>query len=271
MVVIMGLVGIALAAMLFGGDDFADDDPTPAPKDQPDIIGSRIIPIDDMINASDQAVVVFAGDTDDLIIGGAGNDYLHGGDGNDTLYGGAGDDVLHGGVGDDILYGGDGNDELYGHTGDDVLHGGGGDDQLSGGDGDDQLFGGPGDDVLMGGLGADTLFGGAGNDRLIDRDDLDRDYLNGGAGDDYLSGGPGDVLSGGTGTDTFNLRPGMHVTLTDYDPAEDIIEIEHTGEPPVLTTEKAEDGTLLLADGELIAKLTNFAEPDLTKVTFLRV
>ncbi|MDA0720085.1 MAG: hypothetical protein O2994_00145 [Proteobacteria bacterium] len=113
--------------------------------------------------------------------------------------------------------------------------------------------------------------GGAGNDRLIDRDDLDRDYLNGGAGDDDLSGGPGDVLSGGTGTDTFNLRPSMHVMLTDYDPAEDIIEIEHTGEPPILTTEKAEDGTLLLADGELIAKLTNFAEPDLTKVTFLRV
>lgn len=285
MLAILGLMGFALGAA-FLGDDTADGPNTPA-DDIPDAPEDEKISLSDLIDMgdedgdnSDDDTVIIADDGDDLIQTGAGRDYQHGGDGNDILIGGNGNDTLHGGRGDDTIFGGEGDDALYGHIGDDIMDGGAGNDDLIGGEGDDQLFGGAGDDGLLGGLGddmllggagVDTMFGGAGDDILIDRDDLDRDFLNGGAGNDYLSGGQGDMLNGGTGTDTFNLRPGIYAYVEDFDPAEDRIEIEHTGERPVLTTETSDEGTLLLANGEVIAKLTNFAQPDLSAVTYLRL
>lgn len=274
----------SLSDMLEASDEVEDeippDDDDSTVLDDLSVIEAQIRSLGDQLATSDADTINFADDADNFIATGAGNDYLDGRDGDDILFGGAGNDVLHGGRGDDLLVGGDGDDEVYGHVGNDILFGGDGNDDLVGGDGDDILFGGAGNDSLMGsygnnmlfgGSGADTILGGPGNDIVIDRDDLDRDYLNGGAGDDYLSGGPGDHLNGGPGVDIFNIRTGMSVTLHDFNPDEDVIEIEHEGERPTLTTGRADDGTLLLANGQVIAKLVNFAEPDLAAVTYLRV
>jgi Ca2+-binding RTX toxin-like protein len=240
-------------------------------------------------NLTSGSIGVHGGAGNDTLIGGAGNDNaglfgtlagLVGGDGDDLLIGRGGNDILNGGAGTDTVdYSQDGG---AGAVNVDLLAGSATDthgntdtlisiERVIGTSGNDTMTAGTEAVTFEGGAGDDALFGGAGNDRVIDRDDAERDYLNGGAGDDYLSGGAGDLLNGGTGADTFNLRPGVFVTVEDFDPATDVIEIEHTGKPPVLSTEPAEDGTLLLADGAVIAKLTNFAEPDLATVTFLRV
>jgi Ca2+-binding RTX toxin-like protein len=65
---------------------------------------------------------------------------------------------------------------------------------LLGGTGNDSLNGGAGDDVLLGGGGNDVLSGGAGNDRL-----------SGGGGADTLIAGQSAAMTGGSGTDLFEL------------------------------------------------------------------
>lgn len=124
-----------------------------------------------------------------LIDAGNGQDVVQGGDGADTILGGAGKDVIRGGRGDDSIDGGGGGDNLQGDDGDDLVVGGVGKDQMRGGRGkdtlyggseDDKLFGDAGDDDLDGGLGNDDLFGGRGNDDDVDDNDSldDRDDDN---------------------------------------------------------------------------------------------
>jgi Ca2+-binding RTX toxin-like protein len=193
---------------------------------------------------------------------------LTGTDDGDTLDGGLGDDMLFGGAGDDELTGNMGNDAMFGDDGNDTLLAGAGDDALFGGDGDDTLAGGWGDDILIGDNGNDLLNGGGGND-VIDGNDDDGgfDYINGGAGDDLLLAGVGDHLNGGDGADTFSVLPGGHNTIDDFNPAEDMIEITYAGDvPPVLTTITDADGTTLLADDAVVARLSGVTALDTSTI-----
>lgn len=106
--------------------------------------------------------------------------------------------------------------DISGTAGNDLLMGTPEADYIEGLGGRDELFGFDGDDVLEGGDGNDEVFGGHGND-LID----------GGPGDDFLDGREGDdALSGGSGRDAFvyyaDAENGTD-TITDFDPAEDMI------------------------------------------------
>lgn len=191
------------------------------------------------------------------------------GDGGETLRGGAGDDLLTGGASADTLLGGPGNDVMVANGAGDTLNGGEGDDVLIGGPGDDVLIGGWGDDVLIAGGGSNTLMGGAGDDLLVGAIGPEaapgQNFLNGGAGDDVLIGGGNDVLHGGPGTDRFVLGdwigPGQVVTIMDYTPGEDRIElaINPAAHPdPELTTAPDPDdaaNALIVLDGEVIARV----------------
>ena len=75
-----------------------------------------------------------------------------------------------------------------------------------------------GDSYIIGDAGNNELRGSGFNDTII-----------GNEGDDYLSGrGGDDILTGGPGADTFFIREGTGniATITDFNPSEDIIEID---------------------------------------------
>lgn len=303
MLAIFGLMGIAVSAMIFTGDEFENGtDQSDAQRPEDDEPDAEIIPMDEIIDEKlaepdakgtaheepgdiiipdahiDGDQVIYATDEDDRIITGSGDDYVDGKDGNDRIDTGAGDDEVDGGRGDDTLDGGTGNDDLSGHIGDDVLfgrsgddtlNGGGGDDRLYGGDGDDALLGSMGNDLLVGGDGADTLHGGSGNDSLDGRGDNIRDFLNGGAGDDTLLAGANDHLHGGTGADNFGLAERLDAVVADFDPADDVIEITYEGITPQLSTTQSDSGLVLFADEEVVATFTNLTELNLSQITLI--
>jgi V8-like Glu-specific endopeptidase len=139
----------------------------------------------------------------DMVYGLNGQDTLLGGDGADVLYGNIGEDLLIGGNDSDVLYGGQntgpaatdglfrfGADTLLGGNGGDILYGNVGGDRLEGDADADTLFGGQDNDTLYGGDGADMLFGNKGDDMLYGGDparyNFDADTNNGGAGDDTV-------------------------------------------------------------------------------------
>ncbi len=225
-------------------------------------------PGNDVISAgaddSNQAYLLSAGSdlltathTDDYAQGGSGNDILTMLFGDDLALGGTGDDQLLGGVGDDTLLGGSGNDLLDGSRNMDRLEGGSGNDTLSGGLSDDVLIGGAGDDLLSG----DRLDQGSGVARGID-------HLDGGDGNDTLWLFGESTGTGGAGDDVFAIyesapdqtdaEPHL-VTITDYDSAEDVIEVRYiddAGQPaPVLDVALSDSGldSLISLDGETIA------------------
>lgn len=277
MLALLGLMGIAMSAIVVGKTDF-DDSETPADIPEEKTTDIDIAPLHEVLMLEDEDTVIFAGDGDNTVRTGAGDDYVDGENGDDHLAGGAGDDTLQGGRGDDILDGGAGDDTLNGHVGDDILLGRAGNDALNGGAGDDVLIGGAGDDALLGSLGndvltggdgADVLHGGSGDDVLDDRGDTNRDFLNGGAGNDVLMGGTGDNLHGGTGVDTFALDTHHHPVVEDYDPAEDLIELTFEGTTPALSTALSDDGLVLLADGIAVATFANQSALDLGRVSLI--
>ncbi|MGD9919455.1 MAG: calcium-binding protein, partial [Paenirhodobacter sp.] len=201
------------------------------------------------------------------LTGGDGAELLSGGDFLDTIEGGGGDDTLSGGAGDDWLDGGAGNDRINDGAGDDTVFGGDGNDSIredryapiDGSIGMSDLYdGGEGDDVLAAIEGADTLLGGAGDDWLsaVDRVRIDYDaypptygdLLEGGGGNDTLIGDVGDTLTGGDGADRFVLEnegyfegAGDAVTITDFDPAEDVLQVNFFD---VLNSEGYEPGDI---------------------------
>ena len=282
MLMILGLLGIALAGAAFM--------PMTAAATESDEGGNtdtgegETVPIDRVLDGTDDDDFLGTEGGDDTLSGDAGDDYLTGEDGDDSLFGGAGRDNLHGGRGDDGLAGGEGDDTLFGHVGDDSLAGEAGDDELVGGDGNDWLDGGEGDDSLLGylgddtltgGLGRDVLHGGSGND-VIDGVEpgnvAEADYLNGGAGDDILIGGAFDTLHGDSGADIFTLAMTQAhagaATVQDYDAAEDTLVVlyDSNGPAPVLSVVATETGLTLLGDGLALAELTGLTEIDLATV-----
>jgi Ca2+-binding RTX toxin-like protein len=289
MFAILGLLSLALSAVMFTGTDFGDDDAVSADDDASGNAAGdstqEVVSLDNLLDGSAQGMtddsgdnlVIFSGSADDDIVTGAGNDFIDAEDGDDTIIAGAGQDILHGGRGADIIFGENGADQIYGHVGDDTLYGGDGDDSIIGGDGADFLDGGDGDDALQGylgndtltgGNGADVMFGGSGDDLLDGRDDGGMDFMNGGAGDDILLAGTGDYLNGGSGADRFVMEENSSAYVEDFDPDEDTIEITYDSadEKPVLRFEDTDEGALLFANDEIVGTFAGHTALDLADV-----
>jgi Ca2+-binding RTX toxin-like protein len=98
---------------------------------------------------------------------------------------------------------------------DDVFSAGQGDDLVRAGAGMDSIDGGAGDDVIFGMGGNDSLYGGVGHDLLDGGEGYN--WLNGGGGNDTLVGdlALGGQLAGGSGADTYVLRPGENGVFID--------------------------------------------------------
>ncbi len=160
----------------------------------------------------------------EIIEGTSASDYLFGSESNDYLFGKDDDDSLFGSDGSDRLYGGNGNDGLYGQSGNDVLYGGNGNDFLYGYTGNDTIAGGAGDDLINGsGFAYDDT-----------------------TGSQSFGDGEIDVLTGGTGSDIFQLwggsaRSGINVyydssatsdyaLITDFNIDEDSIALTNTSD-----------------------------------------
>ena len=164
------------------------------------------------------------------------------------------------------------------------------------GNGDDVVVLGEGNDVINGGLGLDTLIGGTGSDEIsggfaddilvamaINADQLDApDLLFGGGADDQLFGDNGDALEGGEGVDSFfinvptptndslGLDPNAaSVTVSDFDPATEVISIEVTmaqDETPVVTYAAMDspEGTSVLINGQVVAEVLGVTESEIS-------
>lgn len=130
------------------------------------------------------------------------------------------------------------------------FYGSNGLDFLSGGIGSDVMYGGAGDDMLVGGSGADTIDGGAGNDVLIfDSNDISSGIIDGGVGIDIgvfdkhasISGGITvdmqntglEVLISGDGDDTFTTN-GSSVTRISGGAGSDTFNINVSGHSPTI-------------------------------------
>ena len=143
------------------------------------------------------------------IIGTIGNDSIDGGDNDDNIYGLEGDDTLNGNLG---------HDSLQGFLGIDVLNGGAGNDSFRGGKDDDILTGGEGADILNGERGDDILTGGADPDLFVF--DSDRVF-------------DANIL----GIDS----------ITDFNPAEDLIDLEAVTFTAFETTEDIQQSFAVVA------------------------
>lgn len=203
---------------------------------------------------------------------------------------------------DDTLLIGEFGTSVVGFGGDDVIRFADGIDtdgrdmNVIAGNGDDVVVLGEGDDVINGGLGLDTLIGGTGSDEIyggyaddilvaaaINADQLDAsDILFGGGADDQLSGDNGDALEGGEGVDGFfvnvptptNDTLGLNadaaaVTISDFDPATEVITIEVTltqNEVPTVTYAATDSpqGTSILVNGQIVAELLGVSETALS-------
>lgn len=241
---------------------------------------------DDVLRGREGMDSLLGGGGDDAITGGPGADLIEGGQDDDALFGNEGDDTILGQGGADEIYGDEGNDSLVGGDvtdflvggdGDDTVSGGAGNDMVFGSDGDDHLMGDAGDDFLQGGFGADTLAGGAGNDRLDGTfaagdaifgpyDEDQGDVLDGGDGDDVMVIGAQDIATGGAGQDSFITGSFIETAalaghVTDFDPAEDVIEVMYDPETtpnPLITVTDLDDGSgaSIAFNGQLILTVT---------------
>lgn len=142
--------------------------------------------------------------------------YAYGYGGNDTIWGNTNNDYIDGGDGNDYLYGWSGNDTLWGWNGNDYLDGGTGNDYLGGESGNDTLLGGSGNDYLSGGIGDDRLTGSTSRTY----NSLEYDTLAGGSGWDIF------VLGESAGN---YYQGGGYAIITDYNGANDYIQIKNTG------------------------------------------
>lgn len=186
--------------------------------------GLGLTEFSDVINLGSEDDFAQALDGDDRVNTGDGDDLVEANQGNDEVDLGLGDDTGHGGKGNDQVEGGEGNDLLFGDLGDDNVSGDEGDDAVSGNQGSDTADGGSGDDRVYGGQGNDSVLGGDGNDTLSG--DLGDDTLTGGSGADvfrfeYF------VQQGSLQTaEEVGANPSGVDTITDFNPAEDKIQLD---------------------------------------------
>lgn len=214
-------------------------------------------------------------------------------EGNDDLAGASGDDTIFAKDGTDLVNGNAGDDRLFGQDGEDLLVGGEGNDFLRGGADSDLIVDGQGSDTLIGDLGNDIIIATSAvdpgdaiqvmRDWIANEDpdeeirleqdlshdtDSDADVIQAGYGNDDVVAGNGDTVSLGEGYDELFLGDWIDagddpVVLTDYSRWEDVILYSHDGEGPApeITVENTldqygdEDDALLLADGEIFARI----------------
>lgn len=231
------------------------------------------------IRFDSESVAWFAFGGDDTMTGTAGDDFAALGAGEDAAAMGAGDDIVYGGAGNDTISGGDGADMLLGGADDDLISGDAGDDAMSGGLGNDTLIGGSGADTIYGDDGDDLISGyaleGGAEAGLSAADGADQ--LLGGAGNDTLIMGHGDSAAGGDGADhfAFDTRYGEDdaaMTITDFNPAEDRLEILYTPQfdgsgaeiaPEIsLSADKSGENGLISLNGEVVGVIRG--QPDLS-------
>jgi len=223
---------------------------------------------DDTFTASAANLAWFLGDGNDSLDASAAADFIDGGTGDDTILAREGDDIVLAGTGDDVVDGGTGNDLIYGEDGDDRLTGNMGNDSIYGGNGNDTLLGGSDSDLLDGGAGDDYLSGMGFDLATSTRGIFDGgDTLVGGEGTDTLHLGPQDIGTGGAGADLFRLdhtRPEIAglVTVTDFDSAEDLLEILYVPaggapDPVVTVTEGAANVYTVALDGQALAEISS--------------
>lgn len=170
---------------------------------------------------------------DDLLVALAAGDILNGLEGDDLLIAdGIHYTTLNGGPGSDQFYADNGSgNTLDGGEGDDVYTGVNFDSStFDGGEGNDyasapvayysSLNGGAGDDHLAVGGDNNILNGGAGNDYLegFDSEQPGTNILIGADGDDVLTAYHGGTLTGGEGSDRFDLiHTGDARFITDFE------------------------------------------------------
>jgi Ca2+-binding RTX toxin-like protein len=288
---------------LIGGGDGDNDSDTP-PNETESLTGTDE---NDILRGDNTDSDIDGGDGGDLLFGKGGDDTIDGGDGVDFIAGGNGDDVINGGNSGDVLAGGAGDDSLSGGAGNDYLMGGAGDDTQTGDAGNDVLVGSTGSDQLYGGLGDDYLdgvspsanwpisdpelraeFTGAINnahgdaatatDYNIMQRDLESfagtdgtDALYGGEGSDSFLGNDGDTMTGGAGTDYFQIswEDGQApVTITDFSGPDESISVyiddDRTALPDFGIRDAADgSGIDVMVDDDVVAHLANIRLADL--------
>ena len=210
----------------------------------------------DLFDVSTPPVEIDAGDGNDLIVVESGSAIISTGDGSDTvdasgmaggmIFAGTGDLVLgsdienSSGIGvlatGAVFQGGSSGELAIGNGEGTQLFGGGGNDHLVAFGGDILLSGGEGDDVLRGNA-SDLQFCQCTRITNIDGQSNDSfDTLFGGDGDDRLYLSQGDTGTGGDGADVFNVfasrSPTGAVTVTDFSPSEDTLNIQVWGGDP---------------------------------------
>ncbi|MBO9476540.1 hypothetical protein J7382_03235 [Shimia sp. R11_0] len=254
-IAITAVFGVGMMADMLSGYDLPDEgaaDESEDPASDPSYMPSQaeFASADGLMSLTGDDDDFEGGAEDDTVLGEGGNDVLRGGNGADWLDGGVGNDTLMGGASGDALSGGAGEDYILGGAGEDAVTGGAGDDTIALGDnndiydgvgagnlgfseaGDDVVRGGAGNDFLRDFDGQDTLLGGLGNDTLngTHPDSLDEmaDVLEGGFGEDVLVGDNGDTLTGGAGTDSFEVafefdQDRDAVVIADLDAANEVV------------------------------------------------
>lgn len=189
----------------------------------------------------DQAMDVIKFRSGDINIStGNGDDYVMAGIGDDTIDAGTGDDFVSSGEGDDLVNLGEGDDTYGFEAGqftDDETTLWYGEDEVEGGD--DTVLGGAGDDMISDNYGSNVIFGHQGND-VIDVVDAETgaatpDTVDAGFGNDTINVDEGDTVTSNQGRDliSVNVVGGVEqdydaVTVTDFNAAMDVIELEGT-------------------------------------------
>ena len=172
---------------------------------------------------------------DDGVLGSSGDDIIDAGEGDDSVIGGAGDDRVWLGDGSD-LYGYDersavGNDDIIPFPQDAAVFGA---DSIAEA-GNDTVYGGAGHDFIADGFGSNFIQGQQGDDFIVtvDQDALSPDTVQGGFGNDVIFVDEGDVVTLSQGLDrvTVDVFGGVTqdyqvVTITDFDPTRDTLELE---------------------------------------------
>lgn len=263
--ILLGL-GLTIGAVAYFDDDGDDTQQEPAeePRDEASTgDGASSITLSDGANdfiGSHQGETVFARDGDDVVEGRGGNDRLFGMDGVDILVGGSGNDFLRGGGGDDYLIDNAGSDTIHGDTGDDRIV------VTSGIDGEGIVG-------FARGVADGSITGAGGLAGFIRPDtdlDEDADTVSAGYGDDTVIAGDGDTISLGEGSDSLVVGDWIvssddPVTVTDFDPGEDVLVYSYDGAglPPRLSVQFVGDGSgdegqgsaLIFADNVFVARV----------------
>ena len=135
----------------------------------------------------------------------------------------------------------------------------------------DTLWGTDDADTIFGAWGEDTVYGGAGDDILFGDDDAVGDDLIGGDGNDIFQAGDQDSLTLGAGDDVIRIAAAATITVDDFNPDDDRIEVIYErGNPvPTLETVTTETGLLLRADDQLVAELRGVYALDLDDVKLI--